>query len=646
MPGGFLGVNGFFVIMGFLMVYTAKDEIHIRKYYSKKLKRLYPSLLAMLALTIIAMLIWVHPAYRNQTLPEVLSIVLGYNNWYQVAQNGSYFTKMLNASPMTHLWYMGLTVQYYVLWPLAFLAGTWLIRKVDGIARSHAGRSWYDQTGGEREENPQTRVRHMTHGRVVVLILVLVLACISALMLALGYLPGKDPSRLYYGTDTRAFALLLGIGLGIAIKNPGEKINHILHKVSPLKTALAVVLNFLLLGALLWMYLKGDGTAGSNYHYMMQVSAIIYALIIICVLMDQMYLGRVYDVFPLKLIGKYSYEIYLVMYPVIWFTSRKFQGIENRKYVATTLLLIVVCAGIVHIIGALLSLPGKLTKKRNKAIARLGYVLLLTLCIGVSTGQSIYAKSLGGNDDIRIMQQEIQANEVLMENEELVSTNLTAQLATVTQNVDTSTSTVEKGAAQRKAEAEAAAQAAAEAEAAAQAAAGKEAAAAEPAPEATDPTPAPNGGITAIGDSVMLGAAANLKSNIPGILVNAKVGRQVVQAPALVKSLANRGQLGSTVIIHLGTNGEGRLSSYLSVIDSIGSDRTIYWITAHGVAWAGAANANIRAAASQRGNVHVIDWDAYASSYASESWFYSDGIHLQPEGRTAYTEFIKSSCGL
>ena len=280
----------------------------------------------------------------------------------------------------------------------------------------------------------------MTHGRVVVLILVLALACISALMLALGYQPGKDPSRLYYGTDTRAFALLLGIGLGIVIKNPGEKIDHILRKVSPLKTALAAVLNFLLLGALLWMYLKGDGTAGSNYHYMMQVSAIIYALIIICVFMDQMYLGRVYDVFPLKLIGKYSYEIYLVMYPVIWFTSRKFQGIENRKYVATTLLLIVVCAGIVHIIGALLSLPGKLTKKRNKAIARLGYV-----------------KSLGGNDDIRIMQQEIQANEVLMENEELVSTNLTAQLATGTQNVDTSTSTIEKGAAQRKAAADAAA---------------------------------------------------------------------------------------------------------------------------------------------------------------------------------------------
>ena len=144
----------------------------------------------------------------------------------------------------------------------------------------------------------------------------------------------------------------------------------------------------------------------------------------------------------------------------------------------------------------------------------------------------------------------------------------------------------------------------------------------------------------------MLGAAANLKSNIPGILVNAKVGRQVVQAPALVKSLADRDQLGSTVIVHLGTNGEGRLSSYLSVIDSIGPDRRIYWVTVHGVAWAGAANANIRAAASQRGNVHVIDWDAYASSHASESWFYSDGIHLQPEARRAYTELIKSSCGL
>lgn len=52
---------------------------------------------------------------------ELLSVVLGYNNWWQIAQNADYFTRMLNQSPYTHLWFLGIELQYYALWPILFI---------------------------------------------------------------------------------------------------------------------------------------------------------------------------------------------------------------------------------------------------------------------------------------------------------------------------------------------------------------------------------------------------------------------------------------------------------------------------------------------------------------------------------------------
>ena len=116
LPGGYLGVSLFFVLTGFLLAYTSKrswleHRFCVKAYYWKRIKRIYPSLFIVL-LTTIGIYQFVLPKAVAAIRPEFLSVVLGYNNWWQIAQNADYFTRLTNASPFTHLWFMGIEMQY------------------------------------------------------------------------------------------------------------------------------------------------------------------------------------------------------------------------------------------------------------------------------------------------------------------------------------------------------------------------------------------------------------------------------------------------------------------------------------------------------------------------------------------------------
>lgn len=146
---------------------------------------------------------------------------------------------------------------------------------------------------------------------------------------------------------------------------------------------------------------------------------------------------------------------------------------------------------------------------------------------------------------------------------------------------------------------------------------------------------------TAIGDSVMLGAAQEIKNLFPESIVDAKESRQVVQAKSILEELDSNNQLNSTVIVALGTNGPFSMEKGQELIDYLGSNRTIFWITAYGehLQWQDESNDTIQALAEQNENVTIIDWASYATSHPE--WFYNDGIHLNADGRSAYANLIK-----
>jgi hypothetical protein len=159
-------------------------------------------------------------------------------------------------------------------------------------------------------------------------------------------------------------------------------------------------------------------------------------------------------------------------------------------------------------------------------------------------------------------------------------------------------------------------------------------------PPAADPLPPP-GGVTAIGDSVMLDAAPNLQSLIPGIAIDAAVDRHVYQGIAEMQTLAASGSLGASVVIALGTNGSFTAAN-LDEFVALAGGRHLVLLTNHCPScwWVPANNAVIESGCTAARRCTVADWNALAD--ANPGWFGPDGIHM-PSGGTggqAYAELV------
>ncbi len=187
--GGFLGVPLFFFLSGYLMVFTCEQnwergEFRIGDYYKRRLGKIVPPLFTMVT-AVCAYLTLTHNSRLNGMRGEIASIFLGCENWWQIRQQGSYFSQFSDASPFTHLWFLAVEIQFYLIWPLLFL----LYKK------------GCEAAGGRK-----------------MCFLFLFLALLSLGKMCWLYSPGGDPSRVYYGTDTMAFSLLIGMFTGAVRK--------------------------------------------------------------------------------------------------------------------------------------------------------------------------------------------------------------------------------------------------------------------------------------------------------------------------------------------------------------------------------------------------------------------------------------------
>src|SRR6266536_4879494 len=188
LPGGFLGVDVFFVLSGYLITSLLMVEgwqagrISIRRFYQRRARRLLPALLALLLAVGVAGAFWLtdQAAALRGELVAALTYV---TNWWLIAQKASYFGGGSRPSPLTHLWSLAVEEQFYLVWPLVMIL----------LARLRTSR------------------------RVVLAVLAVLIAA-STVAAALWYDPWADPSRVYYGTDTRALAPLVGAALAFAVR--------------------------------------------------------------------------------------------------------------------------------------------------------------------------------------------------------------------------------------------------------------------------------------------------------------------------------------------------------------------------------------------------------------------------------------------
>ncbi|WP_317891279.1 SGNH/GDSL hydrolase family protein [Paenibacillus oceani] len=165
----------------------------------------------------------------------------------------------------------------------------------------------------------------------------------------------------------------------------------------------------------------------------------------------------------------------------------------------------------------------------------------------------------------------------------------------------------------------------------------------EPQPKSEESSkPATNGGITAIGDSVLLDAAPHLEKLLPGIVIDGKVGRQMYQALDVVAQLKAEGKLGDRVVIELGTNGAFSSKQLHELLSSLQDARKIVLInTRVPRKWQDTVNSTLQEVADEYSNTEIMDW--YSASKEKQSYFADDGVHLKREGAESYASLLNKS---
>lgn len=280
-PGGFLGVPLFFVLSGYLMHTTAisyleTDSFPALDYYKKRISRLIPPLFLTVMLTCCVMTL-THSRQMIGIREQILSIFLGYNNWWQIAQDASYFSRLTGASPFTHLWFLGVEMQFYLIWPLLF----YLYKKI------------YHLLGGKRA-----------------CFFFLIPAFLSLGTMICLYHPGSDPSRVYYGTDTMGFTLFLGMFLG-ALRHNFPVL------CTPVSRNRQIPVFAAMLGITLLLFLAVKGSNSFLYLGGMFMISVFFAVMILFTENQKTLAQELPLASQTALLGKYSYNIYLWHYPVI-----------------------------------------------------------------------------------------------------------------------------------------------------------------------------------------------------------------------------------------------------------------------------------------------------------------------------------------
>ena len=281
--GGYIGVCLFLVLTGFLLAYGSfcdylAGNFSVGRYFLKRLKRLYSPLLFVILMTV-GVYHFLLPDVLEDCGKEIVSILLGFNNWWQLAMNADYFARVVNASPFTHMWFLGIEIEYVVLWPLLFI----LCRQL---------KSWY--------AGP-----------------LLFIGWVSACMLDFMMFMGVDISRLYYGTDTRIFTCLLGGALGLWYAKHRDEARC----DSLLTIRYEIMFGVLLIPVLVAAFLL----RGQDLHFYtvgMQILSLIFCLLLFLVI-DDSHLGNCLENSVFKWIGGHSYEIFLWQYPVLFIFQRQ-----------------------------------------------------------------------------------------------------------------------------------------------------------------------------------------------------------------------------------------------------------------------------------------------------------------------------------
>lgn len=584
LPGGFLGVPIFFVLSGYLISdlliqeFEQNGKISLKQFWKRRLNRLYPALVTMLILVTG----WITIFERSLLLNirnMILTSLVYLNNWWQISQGASYFDRFTTPSPFVHLWSLAIEGQFYLIWPVIVVFAIVFIKRNDWIFYTFIG-----------------------------------VSILSALLMAILYVPGADPSRVYYGTDTRAFSLLIGSAL--AFIWPSTKLKKNLPNAGRVTLDAVGVLS---LGLLIWLMVQLMDSDPFTYYGGIFIFSLISGILVAVVAHPATWLAKLLSLQPLKWIGQRSYGLYLWQYPVMILYEVKVgdTSLHPLRHLIIQITLIILISeasyrfvempfkklNIREVLNWNVIADHGKSLWRNQTITgkmhKVGIVLLSLILIISLVGFTV-APVGDSPGKIRLAAQ-LKANQTKIDKQKqdlIKQKNKKVEELAVREPLFGLTPEQMKEAGELK--------------------------------------------VTLIGDSVMLSVVNPVEQLFPKAVIDGVIGRQLYQTVPVVESLKQEDKLGNPVVIALGTNGAFTDKQMDDLLAAVGDSKKVYLVnTQVPKNWKNSVNQGISSAAKRHSNVEVIDWNSYSQNHSD--WFYEDGVHPNETGAEEYTKLIATS---
>ncbi len=614
-PGGFLGVEVFFVISGYLITALLLAErkrkglVNLKAFWLRRARRLAPALAAMILAT------GVFLALFHRTDGDLHAnrgdLLFGFwaENWWKIGHHALY-TEAGVRQPLQHLWSLAVEEQFYVVWPLLFLAGMFFLgrKRLPWAIGVLAAASWIGSIVWLHTSTQDASDLH---------------------------------NALYMSTPSRAYGLLLG-ALAACLLGPER------FRGTPAPTAPAVLNSagaVALVGLALQMRFATD-SSNSLFEIGFLLTDVLTLVLIVAVAHPASKWNGVLGVAPLRAIGQRSYGIYLWGVVIFEYTQ---PGVDLHWSAWSVLALRVVLVGAVAEVSyRFLETPirrgalGRALRATREAEGSRRHVLVRRWEVGaaalLATSLSLGAVAWASSEDTRITngQKDTGGGDCLLHHTCALPTVPSTTSTTTTPRTTTTTA---RGPGNT----------------------GSTTPTQPPVTTAKTPTTAfpkvwSSGYIvSAVGDSVMLGANLDparpledaLKGVVgPGVWVNAAINRQGPVCVDFLKALSENHQLGPLVLVHCGNNGTLSSSFVDDVMKVAGPKRHVVFFTVKVERpWQDPNNKIIVDSAKHYANAKVLDWHFFGTHADQKTIFYCEfnctlRLHLTKAGRTFYINLI------